>query len=970
MYIGVLDLNKQWAFQLVDHENFKAYDFDHSNWDQVNLPHDWMISQNYSKEADMRTGWFIGGIGWYRKTLYLTKEMLEGKVFLIFDGVYSNSTVYINGYTLGTRPNGHINFEYELTNYLVEGMNVIAVRVDNSQLPSARWYTGSGINREVQIRFTGQVYMPTWGTSLSIQNVTKEVADIQYEIEIDNTLGRQIEVCLNIRVTDQNNVVVYTQEAYCLKEGLQKIRRQCALNYPKLWELEHPHLYKFQVDLRVNGILMDQQEQVFGVRTITFKPHEGCFLNDRNIKLKGVCLHNDCGVVGTAVPRNVWEKRIQMLKNMGCNAIRTAHHPFPKTFYEVCNSLGMMVMDEIFDGWEQTKAPYDYGLYFKEWYEKDLINFINRDKNHPCVILWSIGNEVHGMNEATTRHLQDLVHQLDPTRCVTCGIQGTGKQSDENRAILDIAGYNDGGGACFVYERDHDRRPSQIFVATEAPHSFQTRGFYRTQTWWRDKNQPRMEIENLTEEEIFFDGSLNYYSSYDNAGVRTCARDSWSFVEKYDYLCGEFRWTGFDYYGESFGWPSRFMANGVIDAAHFVKDHYYLYQSMWIDQPMVHCLPHWTHPQLKEGTIIPVWVYTNCEEAELFLNEKSLGRQVKGSAKHLSWDVPYEKGHLQVVAYHQGKPVVKKDMYTAGIPHALKLEVDAGILSEEYVRQISVEVIDAVGQKVPYADNAICFIDKGALQIMGTENGDSMDLTPIRSKKRKAFNGLVAASVRGIGEKNSVGKVYVLGILGDTTFKESTTVSIDIQEAIWGKIEPEELEIYYTLDTTVPTRASCKYEMPFVIRETTYVKVAVYKGKNRLGEHSGFFLKGEKEKVIDRTHGNKVLNLEKPLGPFAKEIIGEWQEGENKYYFEEDGRLIRLLDNNMKQEIGHWWYDFPIDYLEAQDYAGTGEIWFISGEKQSLRLLTQEAKQLEIDNSQKALSTAYGSQQVLILIKR
>lgn len=963
----ILELNKHWSFSLTDNECFREYNFDHSSWEVINLPHDWMINQDYNKECDMRTGWFVGNVGWYRKTLYLTKEMLSGKVFLIFDGVYMNSTVYINGYELGNRPYGNINFEYELTGHLIEGINIIAIRVDTSKALSARWYTGSGLNRSVELRFTGRVYMPTWGMNITVKHISQDKADIHCEMEIENTLENPMDICLITRISYKDRTVTSKEENYYLAKGLQKIECQLTIEVPMLWELEDPNLYTCQVELVHNEEVSDRQEQIFGIRSVEFKPNKGFFLNNKNIKLKGVCLHNDCGVVGTAVPKNIWIKRIGMLKEMGCNAIRTAHHPFPKEFYEVCNNIGMMVMDEIFDGWECVKASYDYGLYFKEWYENDLTNFIKRDRNHPCVIMWSIGNEVHGMNVDTTKRLQELVHQLDGTRYATCGIQGIGKESDENRAILDIAGYNDGGGACFVYERDHKRRPNQLFVATEAPHSFHTRGFYRTQTWWRDKNQPRMEIENLTEEEIFFDGSLNYYSSYDNAGVRTCARDSWSLVEEYDYLCGEFRWTGFDYYGESFGWPSRFVANGVIDAANFVKDHYYLYQSMWINEPMVHCLPHWTHPQIQEGTIIPIWVYTNCEEAELFVSGKSLGKKVKGSSKHLSWDIPYKKGTLSVVAYNGGIPVARKDMKTAGIPKGFNINVDSGQLTEEHVRQISVEIVDEYGELVPYADNSICFIEEGDLQVIGTENGDSMDLTPIRSKKRKAYNGLVAAYVRGEEQKDCVGKVYVLGILGETVFEKSTLVSIDVQKAIWGEIDNEKLDLYYTLDTTEPTKTSCKYEQPLLINQTTYIKIAIYGGEQKIGEHSAFFFKGEKEKVVDLTHSNKVLNLEKPLGPFAKQIVGEWREGENKYYFESDGRFMRILENNIRQEVGNWWYDFPVDYFEAQEYAGTGEIWFISGEKQKFRLLTQEAKEIEIDNRKKGLSTAYGSQEVIVL---
>lgn len=483
------------------------------------------------------------------------------------------------------------------------------------------------------------------------------ILEYHLEIENNNQYNKRIQVSTSVYTMNEMLCsLVETEED--IQVGQNEVVQVLEIQEPKLWYPEEPNLYKVVTKLILDTVEIDSYETVCGIRIMDFVPNKGFFLNDKHYNLKGVCLHHDGGVVGAAVPETIWRKRIRLLKEMGCNSIRTAHNPFAPEFYDLCDEMGMFVMDEIFDGWEKPKAPYDYGLYFKEWHEKDCIDFIKRDRNHASVFMWSIGNEVHGMEVATTQKLVDLFHQYDDTRKVTCGVQGVGENSDANRAVLDVAGYNDGGGACFAYERDHEKRPEQLIITTEAPHTLQTRGYYRTQTWWRDKNLPRIEIENLTQEELFEDGYIGYASSYDNHGVRVCARDSYAFVEKLPYLCGEFRWVGIDYIGESFGWPMTKGDMGVIDTANLKKDHYYLYQSMWCDPkiaPMVHILPHWTHSNLDIGTIIPVWIYTNCDQIELFLNKKSLGKREKGTHKNLQFDVPYEEGELRAVAYLEGQ---------------------------------------------------------------------------------------------------------------------------------------------------------------------------------------------------------------------------------------------------------------------------------------------------------------------------
>ena len=971
-----IDFNNDWYFTKSDIDSANEIAFSHECWRRVRLPHDWSVESGFDKytPSGAAGGYLDSGVGWYRKAFSINGDALCKRVLLEFDGAFMNSKVWINGALVGERSYGYISYAYNITELLAEGVNIIAVRLDCLNQPQSRWYNGCGINRNVWLTVTDRLYVEYNGLYVKTPRVGEERAFVQCETEIINDAG--VKQCIELEsiITDKGGIQVQKNTIRVTADvGKNTYQQSLPVEAPRLWSPEAPEMYTISVGVYREGALTDQAAAPFGIREAEFIPRKGLFVNGVEYKLRGVCLHHDGGVTGAAVPQTVWRKRLKLLKDMGCNAIRTAHNPFAPEFYDLCDNMGFFVLNELFDGWEKPKAAYDYGLYFEQWHERDAEGFIRRDRNHPCVVLWSIGNEVWDMPVEITKKLLGIFHRLDPARPVTCGVQGAGPLADQNRALLGVAGYNDGGGACFVYARDHGRRPDQLMVATESPHTFQTRGFYRTQTWWRDKNQPRVEIPNLTEDEIFFDGDIRFSSSYDNCGVRLCARDAWGITESAPYLIGEFRWCGFDYYGESDGWPMRRIESGVIDCANFRKDHYYLYQSMWTDpaiSPMVHLLPHWTHPRLAPGTEIPVWVYTNCEEAELYLNGVSLGRRSRGKQRHLQWDVGYAEGELTAAGYMNAKQVCAQSYFTAGEPSRIKLDADTGSPAFDGVSTMQVDctVCDANGVMVPHGENTVHFAFGGMAELVGTENGNMLDLTRLSSPARAAFNGLCALTVRMRGEPGEI-RVVAGAILGEKMFAKSAAVSIDVQELRWQSDNAFEYDIYYTTDLSEPDEHSTPYTGSFVITRTTAVKAVAYRKGARLLEMRELFFKGEREPAVDLIHGNKPQAEGKPCGPFSGKAQGQWSDGGFVFWFKEDGELIRRVGVDGEQKLGYWWYDYPADVSETPNHAGTGEIWYHSGEKAAIHMPTQAAEEIIIDNAAGALSTVYGFSKTITLRK-
>jgi len=756
-----------WKFQLGDIDNAASEDFNDTHWRQLDVPHDWSIEGNYdeSNPAGIAGAYLPTGIGWYRKNIPIENLQKEAKYFVEFDGVYMNSEVYINGKLLGKRPYGYISFSYDLTPYLKEGANSLAVRVDNSKSPSGRWYTGSGIYRHVWLTKTSNLYVPQWGTKVTSTNVTAESATIHLSGQVSNETGSSQKIEVVSTILDAKNTAIVSSNHFVSIDVDGTFNQEFEVKKPNLWSPETPVMYALETKLFVDGILKDTYKTPFGIRAIEWKGSNGFFLNGKSIKFKGLSNHHDAGPVGAAVPDDVLYKRLKMVKDMGCNALRTTHNPFSPEFYTMCDTLGILVMDEAFDGWSTPKATHDYGNYFKDWWKRDLTDFVKRDRNHPSVVIWSIGNEVRGFTPEAQKEIVNFLKNLDNTRPIT---QGRGYSAP----YIDIAGFNGHGELRGALEKYHKQHPDKLIIGTEITHTLQTRGVYRTKTWYRTKDNPapwenpgqfkKMEprvfkIPDLSDKEVFPGITKKYQSSYDNSIVRIGVRDDWKRVENNDYYIGNFRWTGFDYLGESFGWPARTANFGIIDLAGFPKDHYYLYQSLWSDKPMVHILPHWTHTG-KEGVKIPVVVYTNCESVELFLNGNSLGEKNMTSEGQIVWMVPYEKGELKAIAKNKGNVATEMKHTSAEKPTAVQLKTTKKSLSANRtdVLHIEVSVVDKNGTMHPDANNLIEFEITGPGKIIGVENGDILDLAPHKVKYRKAFKGKCLLLIQAMDEKGMI----------------------------------------------------------------------------------------------------------------------------------------------------------------------------------------------------------------------
>lgn len=773
------DLN--WKFIQKDIDKAQDISFSDNNWRVLNLPHDWSVEGEY-KETENGTDWQSGflpaGIGWYRKTFDLSSDWKNKKVQILFEGAYMNSDVWINGHHLGHRPNGYISFYYDLTPYLKKKNNVVAVRIDHSKVLSGRWYTGSGLYRSVYLLVHNDTYIEPWGIFFQTPQVSKEKA--VFKVNVDYRQQRAKALVVSARLVDSKGktVVQTEQKVNEARVGAQTTELSGTLEKPQLWSPDAPQVYRLICRLEADGKIIDESTQLVGFRKLEFTASEGFKINGNQLKIKGVCDHHTAGAVGAAIPDDVLYRRLKILKNMGCNSIRTAHNPYAPAFYAMCDTLGIMVMNEAFDGWDAEKARDDYGNYFEEWWQKDLGSFIKRDRNHPSVIIWSIGNEVHKPLPETQKQLVDFIHQLDPTRPVTQGgtdpTRGMTVDYEKNFKYLDIVGFNGNGEEVGEFEKFQEMNLNRPAVGTEVPHTYQTRGVYRTQTTWRRRDFPApwelksnipwdkfksrvFEIPDLSEQEVFPEEIENkyYQSSYDNASVRISARHSWQRTSSFPFLMGEYRWGSFDYLGEA-EWPQRCGNFGIIDICGFPKDHYYLYQSLWSDKPMVHLLPHWTHPG-KEGVTIPVVVYTNCGSAELLLNGKSLGIKAY-TGEQLVWQVPYQPGELKVIAYNGEQAVAQKSYKTAGKADGFNITTDKQKVkaNQKDVIHVEIDVADAEGNFCPMADNLISVQVSGAAKILAMDNGDPIELTQYKVNSKKAFRGKCLLMLQSTDKKGTI----------------------------------------------------------------------------------------------------------------------------------------------------------------------------------------------------------------------
>ncbi len=823
-----------WKFIQKDIPGAEQKDYLDADWRTLDLPHDWSVEGKFDRNhpSTDRSGYLPTGIGWYRKTIDVPVAW-RGKVVAIqFDGIFRNSTVWANGRKLGNRPYGWISFEYDISE-LAQNSDTItfAVRVDNELQHAARWYTGSGIYAHTWIHVREPIHIPTSGVWVRTSN-----SAVFVDTEVLNTSRADADCTLRTTILDADGEsVASSHTGLSLGQGATDVVAE-VLDIPdaKRWSPESPYLYRVVSEVQVGAQTLDRVETSLGVRDIQWKPGTGMWLNGKNVKLRGVCQHQHGGALGAAVNDKFIRFRVEQLKAMGCNAIRTAHNPHTPEFYDICDEVGMIVMDEFVDGWGK-KAKHDYGAHdFAKWWRRDLTDWIKRDRNHPSVFIWSVGNETHG---GAAKQLVARCHELDPTRPVTSGSSGT--------EHMDIIGMNGGSEVQGWFDRLKDDR---VFIGTENTHTWHTRGYYRTQTWYRDgKTRGVTDIPDLTEEEIFrIDWTDNahrnnrkqfFKSSYDNATVRSPARRAIAQIRDIPNNAGMFRWTGHDYLGEaglaSGGWPFKLFSGGAIDLANFEKDLYYLYQSQWTNEPMLHILPHWTHPVMQRGIDIPIWVYSNCDEVELFLNGKSLGRKTPGTQwqeMQCDWMVGWDPGKLIAVGYRDGRELVNQTIRTADEPARIQLSVDGSSLAtsgKDFV-QVRTTFVDAKGEFYPYGENRVWFDVRGPARIRALDNGNPIDVEPFFGvADRTAFFGLARAYVESTEALGDIGLVAG-AILGDKKLVISNKIHIDVRQiALRGEPSAVFPEIFCTTDGTTPSAESPRYLGPFEIPLDTTVKALV-----------------------------------------------------------------------------------------------------------------------------------------------
>ena len=845
------NFNNNWQFILEDNSSFSTENIDDSSWQTLNVPHDWSFEKGVRKGGDQGQGggYHDGGIGWYRKQFNVNKESLSKITYINFDGVYMNSEVWVNGNYLGKRPYGYISFRYDISKYLKAGKNTIAIRIDNSLEPSARWYHPCGIYAAVKLIEVNSVHFKPNTIFITTPSISEQKATVNIDAEINGKLnGFDYEVTVlspEGKQLNKNRVKLETE----------KSTLQLGVENPQLWSPETPYLYKVVAKILDGKKVIDEIETTFGFKTVEWKTESGFWLNGENVKLKGVCEHWEGGPVGGAWTKPMLRWKLQSLKDMGINAIRPSHNPTPPMFYDICDEIGLLVMDEIFDGWHK-KAPQDYGKQaFDEWWQRDVKEWITRDRNHPSIFVWSLGNETHS---DVAPEMVKFGKSLDPTRLFT---SGAGNPED-----MDIQGVNGGSETKSFIEGKTFDKP---FISTEAPHTWQTRGYYRTQTWWRDNELPgTYELPNLTDKEIFFYEGINpkdwrnrkqrFNSSYDNATVRVSARKYWEVMRDTPWHSGHFRWTGFDYYGEAGlvhgGLPFNLFMGGALDVAGFKKDLFYFYKSQWTKEPMIHMLPHWTNPRMEKGTVIPVWVYSNADEVELFLNGKSLGKDKPGTVwneMQCEWMVPYEAGTIEAIAYIDGKEVKRTSFTTSKQPSKLnatlkKLKAEDGFAAS-YI--LTSESLDENNNFYPYGENKVYYNIPSDLEKVSIENGNPIDPT---SRTKANFRSLFFGKSRLFLEEkvNAVkATIFTGAILGDKSLYTSDEITISVgQISILKEANSSDLEIKYTVDGSDPETTGMPYKGSFEVSDGTTVKaivkqngITLFTMDERFGKDEGLF---------------------------------------------------------------------------------------------------------------------------------
>lgn len=768
------ELKRGWRFVKGDPEGAEREDFDDSSWREVRVPHDWAIEGPFDRENDIvvtkviedgetvervRSGNTGGlphvGVAWYRLRFDLPEDLGNRRVRVEFDGVMSHSAIHCNGRPAGSWPYGYASFAFDVTDLARGGANVLAVRVDNKP-HAARWYPGAGIYRNVRLVVMEPVHVRHWGTFVTTPEIDLDArtAKVRIRTEVESHLDgpQAVEIETTILDPDGKVVAADTTTAECAKETV--FAQAFDVTDARLWSPDSPETYRASTVVRVGGETVDKYETVFGIREMRFDASKGFAINGKPLEFKGVCLHHDLGPLGTAVNRRALERQLTLLREMGCNAIRTSHNPPTPELLDLADRMGFLVIDEAFDEWRAGKCEQGYHTLFDEWAERDMRALVRRDRNHPCVMMWSIGNEIREQGQEdgaeTARFLSGLCHDEDPTRPTTAGFNNPkGAIKNGLADAVDVPGWN---YQPHQYARFHNDHPDWPTYGAETASCISSRGEY-----YFPVDEERWPIRESRQ-----------VNSYDLSGPHWAYSPDVEFAAQDDlpFLMGEFVWTGYDYLGEPTPylaeWPSRSSYFGIIDLSGIPKDRYYLYQSKWSDVEVLHLLPHWTWPG-REGETTPVHCYTSFGKAELFVNGVSQGVRHKWGRSlmqryRLVWSgVRYEAGELKVVAYDKdGKPVAEKIVRTAAEPAALRASADRTRLAADGddLAFVTVDVLDSAGNLCPRADARCVFEIEGPGEIVAVGNGDATSLESFCASERRAFNGrcmVIVRTVKGEG---------------------------------------------------------------------------------------------------------------------------------------------------------------------------------------------------------------------------
>lgn len=758
-----LKINDGWKFIKGDPKEASSPDYDDSRWQTLDLPHDWSVEGPYSPSLASATGYLPGGIAWYRKKIEIPARNKEMKFFLYFEGIYRNGEVFVNGTSLGMRPNGYISAFHDITALVRAGKtNTFAVRVDHSESADSRWYTGSGIYRDVWLVTASPIHIAPWGVYYTTRELNPRQTAVTIQTALNNSTPLAVTVTVVQELEDKDGTIVskHSTKITLPGSGNKTVTQEMKTTRPHLWSVENPYLYTLKTTVYQGDEVTDQSALKAGIRTLRFDPNKGFFLNGKNLKVKGVCLHHDAGMLGSAVPREVWAQRLETLRLLGCNAIRTSHNPQAPLLYDLCDEKGFLVLNEAFDEWEFPKKKWIEGwnvgtpgfqgaaAFFEEWGERDLRDMILRDRNHPSVFMWSIGNEVDYPNDpyshpilnqegiqqqhtagflpsqphadrlgGIAKKLAAVVRDHDPSRPVTAGLAGPIMSNETDYPdALDVVGYNYTENR---YASDHERYPSRVLYGSENGHSM----------------------------------------------------EAWKAVRDNDYIFGQFLWTGIDYLGEAHQWPSRGFTSGLLDLAGYKKPRAYFRESLWSEQPMIYsgtfrktrsqrystfdAPPLWNY---HEGDSVTVISYTNCEKARLFLNGKEVGNEKSrdDNSGIISWNVAFSPGKLETVGYDGGIETARHTLETSGPPHAIKaVPIQNSISTDKGTALVNISIVDQNGIPVFLSDNEITCTTRGAVKLLGLEASDPADMGNYNDNRQRVFQGQMVAYIQATGDKGT-----------------------------------------------------------------------------------------------------------------------------------------------------------------------------------------------------------------------